>query len=179
MGTFAPCRHSLLPGVALSQPCGCAQAPGRQPKGHDAARLPRSIAPSPALSLWSPQSVPLSSYFCLQKALNRLVGKDELCQSLHSDASQINCRDWLHRCCKGREGPGLTWKSWGPVGLPSGDPFSWEGPMESESKQNSPDAAQRQCWTLCFGTPVLTSVAYNSSELTGLLLQDSKGRWQK
>ena len=44
MGTSALCRHSLLPGVALSQPCGCAQAPGRQPKGHDAARLPRSIA---------------------------------------------------------------------------------------------------------------------------------------
>lgn len=164
---------SLLPAdTAFCPACGAESAvwvcSGAGPPSEALRRCPAACVPSRllprslSLSLWSPQSVSLSSYFCLQKALNRLAGKDELCQSPSSDASRINCREWLRRCCKGGEGPGLEWKSWGPVGLPTGDRFSWEGPMGSESEQNSPDAAQRRCWTLCLGTPGLTSGGCNS-----------------
>lgn len=161
-----PADTALHPCAALSQRVGVL---GHRAVVLRAATLPgyvQSIASSPGLSLCSPQSVSLSSYFCLQKALNRLAGKEEPCQSLSSDASRINCRDRLRQRCKGGEGPGLAWKSWGAT---ASGPSYQGGSMGSESGQNSPDGAQQQCWILCLGTPVLTKVGCNSSAFTGLL----------
>lgn len=139
-----PADTALRPCAALSPPCGCARALGRHPNGPAAARLH-------AFHRVFSRSLPLLSaicvivFFCLLKALNRLAGKEELCQSLSSDASRINCRDWLRRCCKGGEGPGLERKSQGAM---ASGPSYQGGAMGSESRQDSPDGAQKQCWAL-------------------------------